>query len=200
MGWLGQPDEPKPEPLPPPPEKWWKKPAKLYTKWRNKMSETKNGPVYEGVDITMLAEQPDALISHELSAPLRNVGASTQPQQEQQELKRKGPKPGYMQAKIAAEAQRLLAEHQANGFGAVISGNMQQPQQRPEQNIFLIDGTVNFVPLRPNIQPVTAQQTRIVWANNTDEAMNKYRSYFSSLNTAEAMYVVVGMVVSEAIV
>jgi len=198
MGWLGQPDEPKPEPLPPPPEKWWKKPVKLYTKWRNKMSEKTSGPVYEGVDISILADQPDNLVSHTLSAPLRSIGVSSQP--EQQEARRKGPKPGYMKEKIAAEAQRLIAEQQANGFGAVISGNVGQlHQQLPTQNIFLVEGTVNFVPMRPNIQPRTAQQTRVVWANSSDEAMDKYRNYFSSLNTAEAMYVVAGMAVSEAI-
>jgi hypothetical protein len=66
-------------------------------------------------------------------------------------------------------------------------------------NLYLIEGTVQMRPLQPGRQPIQAEQRRIVWANNIDEAIQKYSSYFSSLNTALEVYVVLNAAGSEAI-
>lgn len=71
------------------------------------------------------------------------------------------------------------------------------PTPMPAAGLFLITGQVRLD--RRGQQPVTAEQTRLVYANNFQEAVAKYSSYFAGLSNQAERYTVVGAGGSEAI-
>ena len=67
-------------------------------------------------------------------------------------------------------------------------------------NLFLIEGVVRMQPNMPGRGGAQSNQTRIVKANDIDEAINKFIDYFQQLSDENSTYVVVGAGGSEAIV
>ena len=65
--------------------------------------------------------------------------------------------------------------------------------------IYFVEGAVQMQPNQPGRQPIQSDQRRLVWAQNGNEAIQKYSTYFSSLNNVNETYVVVGAAVSEEI-
>jgi hypothetical protein len=181
MGWLGQPDKPKePQVLPPPkPKKWWKR-LDLLTKWRNIMNNEQIEGVIAGEDISILSEIDDNFAHNALKS-------NTTPVQQQPAPKKKGPKPGFMQEKIASAAAALAAQQQPVA-NLPIGGS----------NLYFVEGMVQAV-TGGGTSKQHAQQNRIVWADNPQEAMQKYSAYFASLNNPTTFYSVVNMACSEAI-
>ena len=66
-------------------------------------------------------------------------------------------------------------------------------------NLYLIEGLVRMHPHAQNRGAVQAEQRRIVWANDIDEAIEKFGAYFRDLSNANEYYVVVRAGGSEAI-
>jgi hypothetical protein len=82
---------------------------------------------------------------------------------------------------------------------------VQQPKPTPvskqvENNLYLVVGTVRMDPLIPGRGGAQADQHRLVWASNVQEAMAKYQRYFDGLNNHAERYTVINMAVSEAII
>ena len=65
--------------------------------------------------------------------------------------------------------------------------------------LYLVDGVVQMRPNQPGGGMAQSDQRRLVWAQNGNDAIQKYNAYFSSLNNANEIYVVVGAAVSEDI-
>ena len=65
--------------------------------------------------------------------------------------------------------------------------------------IYLVEGTVQMRPNQPGGGMVQSDQRRIVWAQTSNEALQKFSAYFSNLNNVNETYVVVGAAVSEEI-
>ena len=63
--------------------------------------------------------------------------------------------------------------------------------------LFLINGHVRLT--RRGEDPITAEQTRLVYARDFNEAVAKYNNYFASLSNPNEIYVVIGAGGSEAI-
>lgn len=64
-------------------------------------------------------------------------------------------------------------------------------------SVFLIVGSVRLD--RQGQAPITAEQTRIVYASDFNQAVAKFTSYFAGLSNATDRYTVVGASGSEAI-
>lgn|GEM_PF-5215509 len=71
--------------------------------------------------------------------------------------------------------------------------------QQQDTKLFLITGLVRMEPLVPNRAAAQAEQHRLVWANNLNQAMEKYTTYFTGLGTQTERYTVLNMAASEAI-
>lgn len=65
--------------------------------------------------------------------------------------------------------------------------------------LFLINGLVRLEPLVANRAAAQAEQHRLVWAHDLEQAMQKYTKYFTDLGTKTERYVVLNMAASEAI-
>ena len=75
--------------------------------------------------------------------------------------------------------------------------SFQQVAPAPAGGLFLITGQVRLD--RRGQAPITAEQTRLVFANNFQEAVAKYSSYFAGMSNPAERYTVVGAGGSEAI-
>lgn len=115
-----------------------------------------------------------------------------------------------MQQKPYDYAQELTEQGLAPNWVEVGKENV-IPAQEPLQasisgtnlhqasKLYLVEGTVQMRPNQPGRQGAQAEQTRIVWATSGNEAIQKYGTYFSSLNNAVETYIVVRAAVSEEI-
>jgi hypothetical protein len=95
--------------------------------------------------------------------------------EEQRAKKRPGPKPGWMEDLIAAKAAAAI------------------------NSLFLVEGTVQFRPTAAGESSRQSNQLRIVCANNFEEAMDKYKKYFTSLNSTNGTYTVINITCSQSI-
>lgn len=68
-----------------------------------------------------------------------------------------------------------------------------------DEKLFLINGTVRMDPLVPGRSGAQSDQTRVVWAQNLDQAAGKYVAHFTALNTPTEQYTVVNIAVTEAL-
>jgi len=179
MGWLGQPDKPEePQKLPPPSQKKWWKSFNLLTKWRNIMNDEN---AIAGVDVSMLVDLDEGAAQ---MAVAPNSVSNQNILNSQAAPKKKGPKPGYLQEKIAAAAAALAAQNNPVAAGG--------------STLYFVEGMVQAI-TDNGTSKQHAQQSRIVWANNAQDAMQKYTNYFASLNNPTTFYSVINMACSEAI-
>jgi len=70
---------------------------------------------------------------------------------------------------------------------------------RPVVNLYLIEGEVRLQPLQAGASSVQSKQTRLVWAKNLKEAVDKYEAYFASMNNASEAYIVLNTSTTEAL-
>lgn len=80
---------------------------------------------------------------------------------------------------------------------AVQAGAAPRPMFDTSANMFLINGRVRLD--RAGQDPVVAEQQRLVYAHNFNEAVMKYTAYFTSLSNPNERYTVIGAGGSEAI-
>ena len=67
----------------------------------------------------------------------------------------------------------------------------------PQPLLFLVEGIVRAQ--APEGAAQQSEQRRLVWALNENEAGDKYTKYFTSMNTAQMTYSVVGAAITKAI-
>lgn len=89
------------------------------------------------------------------------------------------------------------AEDEGVHMPTTMSAQLARPTSDNSANLYLITGKVRMD--RAGQDPIIADQQRIVYAHNFNEAVAKYTAYFSSLNNQNERYTVVGASVSEAI-
>lgn len=86
-------------------------------------------------------------------------------------------------------------------YGAAVAENapINAPQSYspPGSNVFLVTGRVRMD--RVGQEPITAEQVRIVYANNYNEAALKFNNYFISMSSNTERYTVLNISMSEAI-
>lgn len=75
--------------------------------------------------------------------------------------------------------------------------NQSGPITSESTTMFLINGNVRLD--RNGQASVTAQQTRLVYANDFNQAVAKFSTYFASMSNAHERYTVIGAAGSEAI-
>lgn len=79
------------------------------------------------------------------------------------------------------------------------TGNVAIMQQQEMSRLYLIIATVRMEPRVGGMAMAQSDQTRLVWATNITEAMQKCERYFHSLESHTERYVVLNMAVTEAI-
>ena len=67
-------------------------------------------------------------------------------------------------------------------------------------NLYLVEGVVRMVPISAGENTQQSEQSRIVYADSHEQAIEKYKNFFVSLSSNEATYVVIGSSCSQAIV
>lgn len=65
--------------------------------------------------------------------------------------------------------------------------------------LYLVEGVVQMRPNQPGGGMAQSDQRRVVWAHSGNEAIQKFSTYFSSLNTPTETYIVAYASVSEEI-
>ena len=110
----------------------------------------------------------------------------------EQELAEQGLAPSWVEAgkETAAPAPTPIQTSMLTG---------QQQLAKQQLKLYLVEGAVQMRPNQAGRQPIQADQRRIVWATSGNEAVQKFSTYFSSLNSAAETYVVIGAAVSEEI-
>jgi flagellar motor protein MotB len=98
-----------------------------------------------------------------------------------------GPKAGFFEEKITEKVKKELED-------------IMSLDPTNGKKLFLVEGMVQMQPQAPGASAKQTQQNRLVWATDFEDAMKKYSLYFISLNNANAIYVVLGMAASEAII
>jgi len=74
---------------------------------------------------------------------------------------------------------------------------MQTAMQGGSRKLFLVEGSVRLD--RMNSGSIISEQSRIVWASNLEEALQKYVNYFQGMSSQAENYVVVRAGGSEAL-
>jgi hypothetical protein len=63
------------------------------------------------------------------------------------------------------------------------------PPKINNQSLYFIEGNIRLEQV--GSEPVSSDQTRIVWGNSLNEALNKYATYFHGMSNANQRYTVV---------
>ena len=87
----------------------------------------------------------------------------------------------------------------SNAFTYIDRTHKKNRMKKMEKKLYLITGTVRMDPKVPGRSHAQAEQQRLVWANDVNDAMRKYTDHFRNLTNDAENYSVIGMVGSEAI-
>lgn len=112
----------------------------------------------------------------------------------EEELAQQGLAPSWVEAGKESEPVVTPQNSQLYGMGEMIGNQFKQ-----HLKLHLVEGVVQMRPNQPGSGMTQSDQRRIVWAVNGSEAIQKFSTYFSSLNTPTETYVVVFASVSEEI-
>lgn len=110
----------------------------------------------------------------------------------EEELAQQGLAPKWVEADKENFDVVTNSEH-----GSIFINSTQYAKQ--QLKLHLVEGVVQMRPNQPGSGMTQSDQRRIVWAVNGSEAIQKFSTYFSSLNTSTETYVVVFASVSEEI-
>lgn len=115
----------------------------------------------------------------------------------EEELESQGMAPAWREVNTAGETITTISPTVSTSY--FDEDTIVDTRKDMSTKLYFIEGLVQMRPLQPGRQPVQAEQNRIVYALDIDDAIRKYTQYFSSLNTALEMYVVLRASGSEAI-
>ena len=65
--------------------------------------------------------------------------------------------------------------------------------------LFLINGRVRMDSTAVGGGSIQSDQTRLVWADNDEQAVQKFMKHFTDMTTSDSVYTVIGASISEAI-
>ena len=127
--------------------------------------------------------------------PVELVGPAEQkPFDYEEELAQQGLAPSWVEAGKESEPVVTPQNSQLYGMGEMIGNQLNQ-----QLKLHLDEGIIQMRPNQRGSGMTQSDQRRIVWAVNGSEAIQKFSTYFSSLNTPTETYVVVFASVSEEI-